>query len=59
MYNFTHVPKPTCANTLNTRIFYVKLRQLATAPSRPSRKIFLSSRHKTGKFRKTIKGKDY
>ena len=27
--------------------------------SRPSRKIFLSSRHKTGKFRKTIKGKDY
>ena len=24
-------------------------------PPRPSRKIFLSSRHKTGKFRKTIK----
>ena len=34
-YNFTHVPKPTCANTLNTRIFYVKLRQLATASPAP------------------------
>ncbi len=35
LYNFTHVPKPTCVNTLNTRIFYVKPRQLATALPAP------------------------
>ncbi len=52
-YNFTHVP-----NTLNTRIFYLKLRQLATASPAPLGRIS-SQAAQDREFRKTIKGKDY